>query len=134
MAYRLLSACPCRRARSETCPACGSTELARLGAGTQRLERELEAKIPELERIRLDADAVERPGAMAAALDTMGRHAKGALGQVRIGTGATACIHLLPPLLRELPQNGEAANRLATQLTAVISSYRQQVLLNGRQP
>src|SRR5438128_4655424 len=52
----------------DTCPACGSTELARLGAGTQRLERELEAKVPELERIRLDADAVGRPGAMAAAL------------------------------------------------------------------
>jgi primosomal protein N' (replication factor Y) (superfamily II helicase) len=52
----------------ETCPVCRSTELARLGAGTQRLERELEAKLPELERIRLDADAVERPGALAAAL------------------------------------------------------------------
>src|SRR5207249_12238149 len=37
----------------DTCPACGSTELARLGAGTQRLERELESKLPELERIRL---------------------------------------------------------------------------------
>ena len=52
----------------ETCPVCRSTELARLGAGTQRLERELEAKLPELERIRLDADTAERPGAMAAAL------------------------------------------------------------------
>jgi primosomal protein N' (replication factor Y) (superfamily II helicase) len=52
----------------ETCLVCGSAELARLGAGTQRLERELQAKLPELERIRLDADAVERPGAMAAAL------------------------------------------------------------------
>jgi primosomal protein N' (replication factor Y) (superfamily II helicase) len=52
----------------DTCPACGSAELARLGAGTQRLERELEAKLPELERIRLDADAVLRPGALAAAL------------------------------------------------------------------
>jgi primosomal protein N' (replication factor Y) len=52
----------------ETCPVCRSTELARLGAGTQRLERELAAKVPELERIRLDADAAERPGAMAAAL------------------------------------------------------------------
>src|SRR5213078_1528088 len=47
---------------------CSSTELARLGAGTQKLERELEAKLPELERIRLDADAVEKPGALAAAL------------------------------------------------------------------
>ena len=54
--------------KPETCPACNSTELARLGAGTQKLERELEAKLPELERIRLDADAVEKPGALAAAL------------------------------------------------------------------
>jgi primosomal protein N' (replication factor Y) len=54
--------------KPDTCPACSSTELARLGAGTQKLERELEAKLPELERIRLDADAVERPGALAAAL------------------------------------------------------------------
>jgi primosomal protein N' (replication factor Y) len=52
----------------DTCPACGSTELARLGAGTQRLERELEAKLPELQRIRLDADTVEKPGALAEAL------------------------------------------------------------------
>jgi len=52
----------------ETCPVCGSTEIARLGAGTQRLERELEEKLPELERIRLDADTVEKPGALAAAL------------------------------------------------------------------
>jgi primosomal protein N' (replication factor Y) (superfamily II helicase) len=51
-----------------TCPVCASAELVRLGAGTQRLERELEASLPELERIRLDADAVEKPGAVAAAL------------------------------------------------------------------
>ena len=52
----------------ETCPVCDSAELARLGAGTQRLERELEAHLPELERIRLDADAASKPGALAAAL------------------------------------------------------------------
>ncbi len=33
----------------ELCPECGSAELARLGAGTQRLERELAARVPELE-------------------------------------------------------------------------------------
>ena len=54
------------------CPDCGSPELARLGAGTQRLERELEARLPELERIRLDADAVARPGAAA---EILGRFA-----------------------------------------------------------
>ena len=50
------------------CPACGSGELARIGAGTQKLERELAEKVPALERIRLDADAVRRPGELAAAL------------------------------------------------------------------
>jgi primosomal protein N' (replication factor Y) len=52
----------------ERCPACGSVELARIGAGTQRLERELSAKLPELELIRLDADAVTKPEALATAL------------------------------------------------------------------
>src|SRR5262245_13920808 len=52
----------------ESCPACGSVELARIGAGTQRLERELEAHVPELERFRLDADTVDRPGEPAATL------------------------------------------------------------------
>ena len=52
----------------KTCPACGSPELARLGAGTQRLERELAEALPGLAPIRLDADAAAKPGALAAAL------------------------------------------------------------------
>ena len=40
--------------------------------------------------------------ALASASEAMARHATGALGRVRIGTGATACIHLLPTVLREL--------------------------------
>jgi primosomal protein N' (replication factor Y) (superfamily II helicase) len=60
--------CGHAEAEPETCPVCGSAELARLGAGTQRLERELETRLPELQRIRLDADSTGRPGAMAAAL------------------------------------------------------------------
>src|SRR5207253_380804 len=50
------------------CPACGSVELARIGAGTQRLERELAERMPELELIRLDADTAARPGELADAL------------------------------------------------------------------
>jgi primosomal protein N' (replication factor Y) len=50
------------------CPECGSGELARVGAGTQKLERELADKLPELVRIRLDADSVRRPAELAAAL------------------------------------------------------------------
>jgi primosomal protein N' (replication factor Y) (superfamily II helicase) len=52
----------------EECPVCRSVELARIGAGTQRLERELAAKVPELELIRLDADTAAHPEALAAAL------------------------------------------------------------------
>jgi primosomal protein N' (replication factor Y) (superfamily II helicase) len=51
-----------------TCPACGSPDLARLGAGTQKLERELARELPELELIRLDADAVAKPEQLADAL------------------------------------------------------------------
>jgi primosomal protein N' (replication factor Y) (superfamily II helicase) len=50
------------------CPACRSLELARIGAGTQRLERELAAKVPELEPIRLDADTAADPEQLAGAL------------------------------------------------------------------
>jgi primosomal protein N' (replication factor Y) (superfamily II helicase) len=73
----------------EVCPSCGSAELARLGAGTQRLERELERRVPELERIRLDADAVARPGALTEAL---GRFAR-ARGAVLLGTQMVAKGH-----------------------------------------
>ena len=41
---------------------------------------------------------------VAAALDGMARHAKGVMGRLRLGTGATACIFLLPPVLRDLRQ------------------------------
>jgi primosomal protein N' (replication factor Y) len=34
----------------EACPECGSVELARIGAGTQRLETELARRLPGLER------------------------------------------------------------------------------------
>src|SRR5207244_11598454 len=65
--------CGAREPAGETCPACGSPELARIGAGTQRLERELERHVPELERIRLDADAVANPEQLRAALECLAR-------------------------------------------------------------
>jgi primosomal protein N' (replication factor Y) len=48
----------------ELCPECGSAELARLGAGTQRLERELATRIPGLELVRLDADSRDPSAAL----------------------------------------------------------------------
>jgi primosomal protein N' (replication factor Y) len=60
--------CSWRVPAPDVCATCGSPELVRLGAGTQRLERELEARLPALERIRLDADTVAKPEALAQAL------------------------------------------------------------------
>ena len=40
--------------------------------------------------------------AVAGALEAMAYHSTGIVGRVRLGTGATACIYLLPPMLRNL--------------------------------
>jgi primosomal protein N' (replication factor Y) len=61
--------CGVLQATSELCPVCGSPELVRVGAGTQRLERELEQQVPGLERIRLDSDTVAHPAALQKALE-----------------------------------------------------------------
>jgi primosomal protein N' (replication factor Y) len=55
-------------AAPSACPACQSPELARIGAGTQRLQRELAKRLPELELIRIDADSVARPEDLTQAL------------------------------------------------------------------
>ena len=81
--------CGARESAAETCPACGSAELARIGAGTQRLERELERHVPELERIRLDADAVAKPGELRAALERFARAERAVL----VGTQMVAKGH-----------------------------------------
>jgi primosomal protein N' (replication factor Y) (superfamily II helicase) len=79
-------------AMGETCPACGSAELARIGAGTQKLERELAKRVPELERIRLDTDAIEKPEQLRDALERFS-HADRA---VLIGTQMVAKGHHFP--------------------------------------
>ncbi|HZR93924.1 MAG TPA: primosomal protein N' [Gaiellaceae bacterium] len=58
---------------SQRCPACGSPEVTRVGAGTQRLERELAERLPGLPTIRLDSDTAARPGALARALERFAR-------------------------------------------------------------
>ena len=72
-----------------TCPTCGSPELARIGAGTQKLERELARELPELELIRLDADAVGKPEQLAASLKRFAE----AEGAVLLGTQMVAKGH-----------------------------------------
>ena len=55
-------------AAPRVCSACGSPEIVRLGAGTERLEEELAVALPELERIRLDADTTADPARLHEAL------------------------------------------------------------------
>jgi len=81
--------CGAREPAGETCPACGSPELARIGAGTQRLERELQKRVPELERIRLDADAVAKPEQLREALERFARAERAVL----VGTQMVAKGH-----------------------------------------
>jgi primosomal protein N' (replication factor Y) len=73
----------------EACPECGSVELARIGAGTQRLDAELARRLPGLERIRLDADTAARPGALREALERFASARSAAL----IGTQMVAKGH-----------------------------------------
>jgi len=56
----------------ELCPSCGAAEVARLGAGTERLEEALAEQLPELELFRLDADTVSHPGKLAEVLNRFG--------------------------------------------------------------
>jgi primosomal protein N' (replication factor Y) len=76
----------------ERCPSCGSVELARIGAGTQRLEAELARRLPGLQRIRLDADTAAKPRALADALERFSSARAAAL----IGTQMVAKGHHFP--------------------------------------
>ena len=74
------------------CPACGSVELARIGAGTQRLETELAKHVPELERFRLDADLSARPGAVRETIERF----RATDRSVLVGTQMVAKGHHVP--------------------------------------
>jgi len=84
--------CGYSEAVPETCPACGSLELARIGAGTQRLEAELERRVPELARIRLDADTSAQRGAAQDALERFAAADRAVL----VGTQMVAKGHHFP--------------------------------------
>ena len=48
--------CGARRPTPTVCPDCGSPHLARMGYGTQRVEEELKAALPDARVLRMDAD------------------------------------------------------------------------------
>jgi DNA-binding transcriptional LysR family regulator len=70
--------------------------------GVALIERVGRRARPTAAGAELLAHAGRIDAAVSAALDAVARHATGAVGRVRLGTGATACIFLLPPILRDL--------------------------------
>src|SRR5437588_574393 len=70
--------------------------------GVKLIERVGRRAAPTAAGTELLSHARNIETALAAANDAMAPHARGAAGRVRLGTGATACIYLLPVALRDL--------------------------------
>ena len=64
--------CGHREPEPRRCPECGSVEIARLGAGTERVVEDLAALFPTIDVFRLDTDAAARRGAIE---EVLGRFA-----------------------------------------------------------
>lgn len=80
----------------------------------RQLERSLNATLiervgrkarPTAAGVALLSHAQQINAAVMAAVDAVAQQTTGTAGRVRLGTGATACIFLLPPILRELRAN-----------------------------
>ncbi len=84
--------CGLRERAPAACPACGSVDLARIGAGTERVELDLIERFPRLEVLRLDADVASRAGEPAATLDRF----RAADRAVLVGTQIVAKGHDVP--------------------------------------
>jgi primosomal protein N' (replication factor Y) len=91
----------------DSCPECGSVTIARVGAGTQRIERELAALLEPLEVFRLDSDSA---GARAHA-ELLGRFEAAASG-VLVGTQMVAKGHDFPDVTLGVVVDAEAGLRL----------------------
>ncbi|TCH98358.1 LysR family transcriptional regulator [Roseococcus sp. SYP-B2431] len=70
--------------------------------GVRLLERAAGRSIPTAAGEALIPAARRALAAAADAEDAVVAHREGAVGRIRLGTGATACIHLLPPALAAL--------------------------------
>lgn len=69
-----------------TCPRCGSARIRHLGVGTQRVEEDVRAAVPNARIVRLDRDAVKAKGAHAAMYERM----RSGQAQVIVGTQMVA--------------------------------------------
>jgi primosomal protein N' (replication factor Y) len=90
-----------------SCPDCGSVSVARHGAGTERLEAELEEWLAPLPVFRLDADAASGRGAI---LDLLRRFEAAPTG-VLVGTQMVAKGHDFPDVTLGVVLDADATLR-----------------------
>ncbi|MEA2429977.1 MAG: hypothetical protein QOI19_450 [Thermoleophilaceae bacterium] len=91
----------------ESCPDCGSVSVARHGAGTERLESDLENSLAPLPVFRLDADAT---GGRGAILDLLRRFEHAPSG-VLVGTQMVAKGHDFPDVTLGVVLDADATLR-----------------------
>jgi primosomal protein N' (replication factor Y) len=89
------------------CPDCRSTGVARHGAGTQRLEAELQAALAPMPVFRLDTDAARRKGGIAELLHRFEQSESGIL----VGTQMVAQGHDFPEVSLAVVQDADATLR-----------------------
>jgi primosomal protein N' (replication factor Y) len=99
--------CGHSEAPPSSCPECGSVTLARAGAGTERVEDLLVARLDPLPVFRLDADSATRRGAHA---DILGRFEEAASG-VLVGTQMVAKGHDFPDVTLSVILDADATLR-----------------------
>jgi primosomal protein N' (replication factor Y) len=90
-----------------TCPDCGSVSVARHGAGTERLESELESSLAPLPVFRLDADVASGRGAIVDLLRRFERAPSGVL----VGTQMVAKGHDFPDVTLGVVLDADATLR-----------------------
>ena len=71
--------CGRRERAPDACPICGAVDIARLGAGTERLETLVAERFPRLAVIRLDADVSAHAGGLEEALERFAREDRAVL-------------------------------------------------------
>ena len=98
--------CGHRERVPESCPDCGSVTIARIGAGTQRIERELDTLLEPLQVFRLDSDSAARDhGELLARFDA-------ADSGVLVGTQMVAKGHDFPEVTLGVVLDADGALRL----------------------
>ncbi len=126
------------------CPECGGTEISRLGAGTQRIEEELEAQFPEARLLRMDLDTTTGKNAHFKILDQFARGeadiligtqmvAKGLdFGRVTLVGVVNADVGMLLPDFRAEERTFQLLTQVAGR--AGRSKLRGEVILQTRNP